>query len=226
MGIGSTEKGKLGELYVFSKLIEMGAMPFVPTADVKGIDAIVRKVDGTYIEIQIKTTWPPEQAGYFDVSGLVERENLFIVGVIMGLEKPETWILPSMIFIKNATVREKGTVHLLSLGLGETKLEKSRREELAEYREAWHLLTGNPKGKPQASSGRRSNMKCHSCHHEMDKNLHCLIAQPSEIIDKHLAEYFKGYRTELWKCPQCGHHKIFIYRNDYPHFDVPLGKLR
>lgn len=142
MEIGTIEKGKLGELYVFTKLIEKGAMPFLPIADIKGVDAVVRKQDGTYVEVQIKATWPPEQAGYFNVHNLVERDSLFIVGLIMGIEPPEGWIVPSKEFVRHATLREKGTVHLLSLGLGDTKLEKSRREKLAEYLEAWHLITG------------------------------------------------------------------------------------
>ena len=54
--IGSVEKGTLGELYVFSKLIEKGAMPFTPIADIHGVDAVVRRKDGRYVEIQIKTT--------------------------------------------------------------------------------------------------------------------------------------------------------------------------
>lgn len=140
--LGSTEKGKLGELYVFAKLIENGAMPFLPIADIRGVDAVVYKKDGTYVEIQIKSTWPPEQAGYFNVHGLSERDSLYIVGVIMGLDRPEAWILPFKEFVRHATVREKGTVYLLSLGLGETALEISRREQLKEYREAWQLLTG------------------------------------------------------------------------------------
>ena len=144
MAIGSTEKGKLGELYVFMKLIEGGAMPFLPIADIRGVDAVVRKKDGTYVEIQVKATYPPEQAGYFNVRNLIPRENLFIVCLIMGLEIPEAWILPSIIYVGHATKRkgDDKTVHLLSLGLGETKLEQSRRKKLAEYREAWHLLTG------------------------------------------------------------------------------------
>ena len=142
MGLGSTEKGKLGELYVFAKLIENGAMPFLPVADIRGVDAVVRKKDGTYVEIQVKCTWPPEQAGYFNVRNLVERDSLLIVGLIMGSEPPEAWVLPSKEFINHATLREEGTVYLLSLGLGGTKLEATRREQLAEYREAWHLLVG------------------------------------------------------------------------------------
>ena len=135
MEIGAVEKGKLGELYVFSKLIERGAMPFLPIADIKGVDAIVSRKDGTYVEIQVKATWPPEQAGYFNVPDLDVRKNLFIVCVIMG-ETPESWIIPSEIFAENT-----GKRRLLSLGLGETKNQLSLREKLADYREASHLLT-------------------------------------------------------------------------------------
>lgn len=141
--IGKSEKGKVGELYVFSELLKKGAMPFIPLVDVHGIDAVVRSKDGKLVEIQIKATWPPEQAGYFNVCNLIERDSLFVVGLIMDdYELSQAWIIPSKEFVKHTTVREKGTVHLLSLGLGETKLEKSRREKLSEYFEAWHLLTG------------------------------------------------------------------------------------
>jgi len=146
MGIGNIEKGKLGELYVFMKLIEGGAMPFLPIADIRGVDAVVRKKDGTYVEIQVKATYPPKQAGYFNVRNLIPRKNLFIVCLIMGIEEiPEAWILPSIIFVDHATKRkvDDKTVHLLSLGLGETKLEQSRRKKLARYRENWSLLTGD-----------------------------------------------------------------------------------
>ena len=143
MEIGTTEKGKLGELYVFGKLIEKGAMPFVPVADIQGVDAVVRKKDGTYVEIQIKATWPPEQAGYFNVPDLYVRKDLFIVGLIYANlpgqieEMPEAWIIPSEVFAANTTKRR-----LLGLGLGDTEHERSLREKLADYREAWDLLTG------------------------------------------------------------------------------------
>lgn len=136
MEIGATEKGKLGELYVFRKLIENGAMPFLPIADIRGVDAVVRKKDGSYVEIQIKTTWTEEMKGYFNVPDLVARKNYFIVGLIME-ETPEAWIIPSEVFATLTTERRQ-----LGLGLGTTEHEKSLREKLAAYREAWHLLTG------------------------------------------------------------------------------------
>lgn len=139
--LGSVEKGKLGELYVFSKLIEKGAMPFLPIADIHGIDAVVRRKDGTYVDIQVKTTWPPEQLGYFNVPKLDKAnppKNLFIVGLIMGngQKEPETWIIPVQQYIENSTKK------YLGIGTGYSEKERQLRNKLAEYREAWHLLTG------------------------------------------------------------------------------------
>ena len=146
MDIKPTEKGKVGELYVFGKLIEKGAMPFLPIADTRGVDAVVQKKDGTYAEIQVKATWPPEQSGYINVPDLVVRKNFFIVGLIyakpLGVtdKTPEVWIIPSEIFAANTTERRQ--LGLGCLDLGTTEHEQSLREKLADYCEAWHLLTG------------------------------------------------------------------------------------
>jgi hypothetical protein len=137
MQLGTSEKGKLGELYVLSRLLEMGVIPFIPLVDIKGVDTVIRRTDGTYVEIQVKATYPPEQAGYFNVPGLVPCDNLFIVGIIMGAGKPEVWIIPSKVYVEST-----GERRLLSLGTGDTKHSKDLRNRLAIYREAWHLLTG------------------------------------------------------------------------------------
>ena len=143
MEVGATEKGKLGELYVFGQLIKRGAMPFLPIADIRGVDAVIRKKDGTYVEVQIKTTWTEEMAGYFNVPKLDKvnpPRNLFIVGLIMGEElrgtkEPETWIVPSQVFAEHMTKK------YLGIGTGSTDKERQLRDKLADYREAWHLLT-------------------------------------------------------------------------------------
>ena len=137
MGIGAIEKGKLGELYVFMKLIERGAMPFMPIADIGGIDAVVRKKDGTYVEIQVKTTEKPEQRGWFNVPGLMPKENFFIVGIEVSKKGYEVWIFPSQVFADHTTKRRQ-----LGLDSGIRKYGKRLREKLADYYEAWPLLTG------------------------------------------------------------------------------------
>ena len=136
MEMSTAEKGKVGELYASQKVIENGGMPFLPLVDIRGVDAVVRKKDGTYVEIQVKSTWPPEQAGYFNVPDLEVRDNFYIVCLIAGAP-PLTWIIPSKVFAANTTKRR-----LLGLGFGTTKHEKSLREKLVNYLEAWHLITG------------------------------------------------------------------------------------
>ncbi len=142
--LGSLEKGKLGELYVLGKLIEKGAMPFLPVADISGVDAVIQKKDGTYVEIQVKTTWVDEMKGYFNVPKLDKDnppKNLFVVGLIMdewppGGKEPEAWIIPAKQYAENSTK------NYLGIGTGHSRQEQKIREKLAEYREAWHLLTG------------------------------------------------------------------------------------
>lgn len=46
--------GKRMEYYVISKMLEQGLDVYIPLIDDFAIDAIVRKKDGTFIEIQIK----------------------------------------------------------------------------------------------------------------------------------------------------------------------------
>ena len=137
MEIGSIEKGKLGELYVFMKLIEGGAMPFLPIVDIGGVDAVVRKKDGTYVEIQVKLTEKPDMLGWFNVPDLVPRENFFIVGIEVREQGYGVWIFPSQVFADHTTKRRQ-----LGLDSGIRKYGQRLREKLAEYHEAWHLLTG------------------------------------------------------------------------------------
>lgn len=134
--IGTVEKGKRYELYVFQKLIERGVMPFLPVADVHGIDAVIRRKDGTYIEIQVKGTEKPEQRGWFNVPGLIPRKKLFIVGIEDDGKELVTWIFPSQVFADHTTSRRQ-----LGLDSGIRKYGKYLREKLADYRENWDLLT-------------------------------------------------------------------------------------
>lgn len=138
--LGSVEKGRIGELYVFQKIIENGGMPFTPIADIHGIDAVVRKSDGLYVDIQVKV----RESGWFDIWGLEPRDNLFIVGVIMLKEQPQVWIFPSKVYIQYATkITSKGyPFYRLGLDSGKRKHGQELQEKLRDYCGAWHLLTG------------------------------------------------------------------------------------
>jgi hypothetical protein len=143
----SQQKGKQAEFLVFGELIKRGADLYLPVIDT-GIDALIRKKDGTYLQIQVKATETPIMAGCFNVYDLdyYARKNFFIVGLDLSKQPPETWILPSLVFEKYATVwksKQGFKRYTLILDYKDRKHgNKLRRDILKKYREAWGLLTG------------------------------------------------------------------------------------
>ena len=141
-------KGKGAEFLVFSELLRGDADLYLPAVDT-GIDAVVRKKDGTYLEIQVKSTEADEQAGCFNAYDLdcYDEERYFIVCVDLSRQPPETWILPCGVFKEYATKpweSKKGwKSYRLDVNARDTQHgNKPRREILQEYRNAWGLLTG------------------------------------------------------------------------------------
>jgi len=143
----SQQKGKQAEFLVFGELIRRRADLYLPVIDT-GIDAIIPKKDGTYLQIQVKSTEASEQAGWFNIWDLelYKGKNLFIVCVEMSKEPPEIWVLPSEVFMEYANVsksKEGWNKYTLGIDSKDTKHRNElRRNLLKEYREAWELLTG------------------------------------------------------------------------------------
>lgn len=140
MEMGSTQKGKLGEFFVFGELIRRGYELYLPVIDT-GVDAVVRLGDRTHVDIQVKTTQQENQAGYFNVYDLEPRDNLFIICVDMSEAKmkeykgqPEVWVLPSRVYMEHATasrVKDKEWIrYLLPLPDGSRKHGNVPRREL------------------------------------------------------------------------------------------------
>ena len=146
MKVTTQQKGKLGELWVFGKLLDKGVNVYLPLVDEEGIDAIIRKRDGSLLEMQVKWTRAKNQAGYFNVNAkLRPRQTLFIVCVDLSplgeslAKYPEVWTFPSEKFIQYST--PTSSEHRLALPGGSIKYGKPLKELLAEFLEAWHLLT-------------------------------------------------------------------------------------
>ncbi len=147
MSIEDLRKGKSAEYFVFSELIKRGADVYLPAVDI-GIDAIIKKTDGTYLQIQVKSTQAKDQAGYFNVKAnkLHPQDNLFIVCVDMSplgatpTRQPEVWIFSSSTFIQYSTLTSGE--YRMALPDGKIKYGKPLKELLTKNREAWELLTG------------------------------------------------------------------------------------
>ena len=141
----SQQKGKRAEFLVFGELLKQGADLYLPVIDI-GIDALVRRKDGTFSEIQIKSTEAEEQAGYFNVDDINKHpeDKFFIICVDFNEEKskkkgkPNIWILPAKEFKEYMTSGYRLPIYERS-----HKHDDKRRDELLHKNfEAWRLLTG------------------------------------------------------------------------------------
>jgi len=142
----SSQKGKLAELLVFRKLVGDGADLYLPAIDT-GIDAVIRKKDGKYIEIQVKSTTAESQAGCFNIYDLEERDpkKFYIVCVDLSIDPPKTWILQNQIFKDHATItttKEGWKRYTLDINARDKRHNnEKRRDLLKDYQDAWELLT-------------------------------------------------------------------------------------
>ena len=147
--VGSSETGKSGELRVFSEILRRGAIVFMPLADTHGVDAIVRRKDGTLLEVQIKTHSTGYMSNWFDIYDVdrYETDCFVIIGVNMFVEPSETWIFPAEAFMDYSTrsdVSDGAHVYRLDLEARSRKHGNRVRREILEphYLNAWHILTG------------------------------------------------------------------------------------
>src|SRR5579863_6852168 len=96
------QTGKRGELHVFGQLLERGIVPYVPLVDLEGIDCLVRKQDGTYIELQVKTLNTPSTPMWWQVTKVPQRANYYyaLVSIPLGWD---TWIMSASDFLLHAS---------------------------------------------------------------------------------------------------------------------------
>jgi hypothetical protein len=135
MTISSGATGKRGELHVFGELLKQGIIPYAPIVDLEGIDCIIRKSDGSYVELQVKTLNTPKTPMWWQVVNPLQQENYFyaLVSVPLGWA---TWILPSEVFIANASGPTGPKRNIYDLNLGSAGLET----KLKPYKENWSRL--------------------------------------------------------------------------------------
>jgi hypothetical protein len=74
------------------------------------------------------------------------------------------------------------------------------------------------------------HLQCPSCEYDLNDDTCCLIRQPQGDDDAILAEFFEGYRVDLWQCPNCRQHIIIVENTNlrplktqvfYAEFKVP-----
>lgn len=121
--------GKRIEYTVIAEMLKEGLDVFLPIVDDMGIDAIIRKNDGSFIEIQIKARSDKVKFGdaaLFTVNKHEkERKNYFFVFYSQRLEAK--WIMSSKEFVKISRLIKNGK------SKGSRQLWMSGRKKKKEY---------------------------------------------------------------------------------------------
>jgi len=101
--------GRRMEYFVISRMLEQGIDVYIPLIDDFAIDAVVRKKNGTFVEIQIKARSKDVQFGSAALFAAItheQRENYYFVFYSHRMDK--TWILSSKEFIKESVQNKTG----------------------------------------------------------------------------------------------------------------------
>jgi len=101
--------GKRMEHWIIGKMLKEGLDVYVPLVDDFGIDAVVRRSDGSFAEVQIKARSNDivdGNAALFAAIQHTPRKNYFFVFYSERLDM--TWILSSEEFLKEAKLNKGG----------------------------------------------------------------------------------------------------------------------
>ncbi len=101
--------GKRIEYWVVGQMLKEGLDVYVPLVDDFGVDAIIRKDDGTIFEIQVKArskTVVMSNAALFSALTHEDRKNYYFVFYSERLD--EMWIMSSKDFIKESVQNKNG----------------------------------------------------------------------------------------------------------------------
>ncbi|MEA1847511.1 group I intron-associated PD-(D/E)XK endonuclease [Chryseobacterium sp. MHB01] len=101
--------GKRMEYFVISRMLEQGLDVYIPLIDDNAIDAVIRKQNGTFVEVQIKARSKDVtfgDAALFAAITHEHRDNYYFIFYSHRLDK--MWILSSEEFITEAKQNKNG----------------------------------------------------------------------------------------------------------------------
>ena len=104
--------GKSMEYLLIGAMLQEGLEVYCPVVDDRGIDAIVRRPDKTFVEVQIKATSKDvamADAGFFVVRKCEPNPNYFFIfhAALIG-ENGKMWIMSANEFIAHASQNIQG----------------------------------------------------------------------------------------------------------------------
>lgn len=130
--------GKRIEYYIIGLMLKEGLDCYVPLVDDDGIDVVVRKEDGSYIEIQIKARSRDVAEGDAALFAALTHEPRANYYFLFYSERLETmWIMSSDEFLKECVTNKAGkNIGKRSIWFNGNKIDKSTgiRKEYAHQR--------------------------------------------------------------------------------------------
>lgn len=102
--------GRRMEYWIIGRMLKEGLDVYVPLVDDFGIDAVIRKKDNTFIEVQIKarshTVIPGDASLFAAIVHAEVRRNYFFV--FWSERMDSMWIMSSQEFVKEAFQNKTG----------------------------------------------------------------------------------------------------------------------
>jgi len=136
--------GKRMEHWIIGKMLKEGLDVYVPLVDDFGIDAVIRKPDGQFIEVQIKARSNDVLMGNCALFAAITheyRKNYYFIFYSERIEK--TWIMSSDEFLNESTQNKTGkNAGKRSIWLNGTKTNKltKQKEEYSKPRFDQYLV--------------------------------------------------------------------------------------
>ena len=101
--------GKRIEYWLIGQILKEGQDVYAPLVDYKGIDLLVKKSNGTFIEIQVKASSKTIATGYSGLFGNIPHKDKKNYFYIFYSEKLNIiWIMSSAEFLKHSKQNKTG----------------------------------------------------------------------------------------------------------------------
>ena len=101
--------GKRIEFWIIGQMLKQGLDVYVPLVDDNGIDAVVRRTDGSFVEVQIKARSRDVAEGDCALFAAIPHESRQNYWFVFYSERLDiTWIMTSAEFIEHANQNKNG----------------------------------------------------------------------------------------------------------------------
>ena len=126
-------------LLAFEQLLRHGVNVYLPLAGADGVDGVLRREDGRYLDLIVRPSANEHAPLRFMAAPFSPSEQLFVVCVAWALSPLQVWIIPSNEFTARAERLPDGWLNL-DLDAMDGDSGRKHKISLGHLRNAWRLL--------------------------------------------------------------------------------------